>query len=157
MATMLVIMTVFSLMARDLYGDITEDGYLLFPDFVRSFITMFRLFIGEGWHGIMYEAANGSDNTAKAFFMLYTFLVTMLFGQLLVGVIISQYQDVEQVISMRVFSTIERLCQDLSANEKEQLMEDFLAVNYRLMHIHEEIDRFAVELTSTINFLREHS
>jgi len=145
--TMFIIMMIASIAARDLYHDkaYEEDGSALFPDFTRSFITMFRLFIGEGWHGVMYAAAYNTNAASKYFFMMYTFLVTMLFGQLLLGVIISQYQNVEEVISTRVFLVVQQVAEGGSSSsaEREQVMDEFLSINYKMFGIHTEIDRIS--------------
>jgi len=154
LVTMLIIMMICSITARDLYHDkaFEEDGTALFSTFTYSFITMFRLFIGEGWHGIMYAAAYNTSSASKYFFMLYTFLVTMLFGQLLIGVIISQYQAVEEVVSTRVFLVHQTCCETnvSNAEEKEQTMDDFLAINHRLYGIHNEINRINIEYDQVV-------
>lgn len=138
---MVVIMCLFALTSRDLFADTTEDGVPVFDRFSKSMTTMFRLFIGEGWHSVMYAASDNTTGASKFFFMVYVFLVTMLFGQLLVGVIINLYQEVSQVTSSRVYDVLHHIYRNCSERERERIMEDLLEINWRLADIHAAIER----------------
>merc|ERR1711924_239868 len=61
LSTMLVIMMLYSLICRDLFSTIPGDKY--FANFGKALTTTFRLFVGEGWHYIMYDTAITSNAT----------------------------------------------------------------------------------------------
>jgi len=59
-----------------------------FDSFLDSFLTLFQLTVGEGWHEVMYYAEEISGNFAIWFFITYTFVVSVLFVQMFIGFII---------------------------------------------------------------------
>jgi len=139
--TMWVVMSLFAFAAVQLFEGKAnhDDGSDLFPNYFTTMVRCFRLFIGEGWHGIMYAVADNSTGAAKYFFMLYTFLITMLFGQLLVGVIISMFQLVTGLKSKRVYNAVEEMSGHMSKAERDGLIEAFLDINWKLFELHDEI------------------
>jgi len=51
------------------------------------------VFIGEGWHSIMQEAAQETNTALLWFFALYVLSVGMLFSNLFVGIIITLFEE----------------------------------------------------------------
>jgi len=108
--TLLVICVEYSALALLLFRDfeITSDtGNQYFFSLGISVFTHFQLFIGEGWHDIMYSTVEKTDITAIYFFISYIILVTILFGNLFLGVLIDVYHEVEQVESINLDQTLE--------------------------------------------------
>ena len=95
---------------------------------------MFRLFVGEGWHDILYSASDSTTEAARFWFIGYIFIVGMLYSELFVGVIISLYADVSAISSPRVFNVLEEIFRDFSTDERDVLIDDMLEIN----HLHEE-------------------
>jgi len=153
LSTMAVIMAAFALACRDAFGGIDcdhgaacEDGIPLFPTFSMSVATMVRLFIGEGWHGVMFatvvDIRNGDPslggeykNLALILFPIYILLVTMLFGQLLVGVTITLYQEAMQLQSPRVYKLLTHVFRNYSEAERKALETSLMSINSVLMKL----------------------
>jgi len=158
LCTMIIIMFTYAILAQDLFEEtaLEDDGSKLFPNFVMSCFTMWRLFIGEGWHGIMYSATDNTSSASKFFFMSYTFIATMLFGQLLVGVIISMYNDVDGIRYDRVYRIIEPLWRMCNQDEKEQLLEDLLEINWRLFGLQRQLHSVTHGIVTHDRWLHHH-
>ena len=46
---------------------------------------IFQLFVGEGWEGIAWDVALGTNYGSNLLFIVYVFFSTLLFGQLVLG------------------------------------------------------------------------
>ena len=141
LGTQLMAMMFFSLMCRDLFGSTTVH----FADFGMALTTTFRLFVGEGWHYIMYDTAEHTSNATKFLFMLYVFFSTLLFGQLVLGVIIAVFGEVKSFSSPRLYDALKPLNNNLNESERARLFSDFLKINWILMGIHEKIGKLESE------------
>jgi len=145
LATMLVIMMLFAQAFHELYVDTpTEDGPF-FSSFGQSLRTMFRLFTGESWHAIMYDIAYETNDSAKFLFMAYVFASTLLFGQLVLGIIISVYDEIVTFTTTTIYSTLVPLYGHLNTKERSRIISDFMTINCLLMDVHARIE----ELSST--------
>jgi len=96
----------------------SDTGNLYFSTIGISMFTHFQLFIGEGWHDIMYGVAALSTSISMYFFISYIILVTLLFGNLFLGVIIDIYNEVEKVQSINLHETLEITFGVLSSDER---------------------------------------
>ena len=60
-----------------------------------STLTLFHLFVGESWNDVLYAGINTGDTIwAIVYFGSFVFLVTLLFTNLLIGVICSGYETI---------------------------------------------------------------
>ena len=48
---------------------------------------------GEGWHGIMQEAVQATNKAYLWFFVFYVLIVSILFSNLFIGIIIQTFQQ----------------------------------------------------------------
>jgi len=121
--TLGVVILVYSSLAlllfRD-YGITSDTGNPYFSELGTSVFTHFQLFIGEGWHDIMYSAIGATDSTAAVYFISYTLVVTILFGNLILGVIIDVYNEVDKVDCIDLHDTLELTFQGLSDEERKE-------------------------------------
>ena len=63
-----------------------------------SLITLFQLFVGEAWNDILQAGLNtGKTVQALSYFVSYSILMTMLFTNLLIGIICSGYESISDV------------------------------------------------------------
>jgi len=136
MATMLVIFMAFALIFIELYGETPTINGPYFSHFGLAMIYMFRLFVGEGWYAIMYDIAYHSSLATMALFMAYVFCSTLLFGQLVLGVIISVYDEVTTFNSPMMYATLAPLYRTYNTTDQGRLVEDLVTVNYDLMGVH---------------------
>ena len=132
--SLLVFMIIYAMASTDIFGDgpLDDDGVPMFDTYLKSLHTMFQLFVGEGWHGVLYSASNATTEAARFWFMFYTLIVTMLYSELFVGVVISLYQDVLAVPSQRVFSILGDIFRDFSTQERNLLIADMLNLNQKV-------------------------
>eukprot|EP00656_Telonema_subtile_P052056 TRINITY_DN7148_c0_g2_i1.p1 TRINITY_DN7148_c0_g2~~TRINITY_DN7148_c0_g2_i1.p1 ORF type:complete len:576 (-),score=141.01 TRINITY_DN7148_c0_g2_i1:230-1957(-) len=128
--SLFVLMLLYAIASTDMFGGgPKEDGIELFGTYTNSLTTCFRLFVGEGWHNIMYSTSDATTEASRFWFCSYIFLVGMLGGELFVGVIISLYNDVEQISSPRVFAVLEPVFREFSPEERDTLIQDMLELN----------------------------
>ena len=143
-ATSFIIMMVFSQLCEDLYKEKTELGAIppYFSTPYKSFTTTFQLFVGEGWEDIAWDVALATHYGSNLLFIVYVFFTTLLFGQLVLGLVIAVFVETSEFSSTRVYDAIDDVYQNLAADEKERLFEDFRIINYLLHDVHEAIQYF---------------
>ena len=148
--TMCTTAMVFGLFCVDMFAGKGIVGYLdgkeHFPDFGHSIATMFRLFVGEGWHLIFYDVAWKTSHATMFLFMAYRFFSGLLIGQLLIGVVITVYNEVTEIAarnSIRVYDAVEPMVRNLRMGDRDALIEDFVYLNWRLFDVHCGIERLS--------------
>jgi len=139
-ATMGVLAILFGKMCQDIYGsDIdTNDRYQSLKTIV---LTGFQLFTGCGWHEVMWEFTSQSNFGTTALFCVYMFVSSLLFGQLILGVVISISEEVLEFKSVRVNKLVTSHLKGLQEYQREAFLKSFYAVSCQLAHINEEIHR----------------
>lgn len=135
--TALLVMLAFGELCELLYKDADTPPY--FTTTSRSFTTVFQIFVGE-WTEIMWDISVVTNYGTTLLFVVYAFFSTLLFGQLVLGVIISVFVEADSFASSRIYDAIVPVYQNLNETEREALVADFLTINYRLIHIHEQIE-----------------
>lgn len=89
--TTMVIYT-FAVIAHWLFIDVTNvDGTVTFATLADSWVAMYQVFIGEGWHSIMAESVNQTNNALTWFFAGYVLLVGVLLSNLFVGILLNMF------------------------------------------------------------------
>lgn len=81
---------------------LTADEYDMpnanFNSFLDGYTVLFQLFVGEAWNGILHAAIDtgGSDQGpwVVVYYFSYTMILTIVFSNLLIGVVISGYSAV---------------------------------------------------------------
>ena len=69
-----------------------------FNSMLDSLITLFQLFVGEAWNDVLQAALNtGKTVQALLYFISYSVIMTMLFTNLLIGIICSGYESIADV------------------------------------------------------------
>jgi len=146
---MLIVMMLFAQGFHDLYGHAKAHNVSYFSSFHESLRTMFQLFTGQSWHNIMLEVAHETSEAAKFVFMAYVFCSTLLFGQLVLGIIISVYDEIVTFTSTAIYTTLAPLYRHLSTKERSRIISDFLTINCMLSDIHNKIQFLEEEESST--------
>jgi len=128
----------FGKMCQDIYKDVDQWKY--FSNFRDIVLTTFQLFTSEGWEVIMWNLSH-STNVGTAFlFCVYVFISSLLFGQLILGVIAGVFQEVAQFSSTRIHALVAPHLSGLSDGRSEALLGDFSTLSYQLSHLHESIE-----------------
>lgn len=136
---MLCIMLFFSELCIDLYKEDPKiPGH--FTDFGKSFMTTFWIFLGDDWNSVMWDVQVATSYASTILFVCYVFASTMLFAQLVLGIIIGVYCEIAEFLSPRLYLALKPLYGALSDAEKQRMIKDFLAINTRLGPIHEKIE-----------------
>jgi hypothetical protein len=69
-----------------------------FNSMLDSIMTLFQLFVGEAWNSVMEAAMNtGKTIPAVLYFLSYILMMTLLFTNLIIGIICSGYEKIEMV------------------------------------------------------------
>ena len=69
-----------------------------FNSMLDSIITLFQLFVGEAWNDVLQAALNtGKTVQALSYFISYSIIMTMLFTNLVIGIICSGYESISDV------------------------------------------------------------
>jgi len=138
-ATMIIVMLAFGQLCETLFKDSDIPPY--FSDPWKSFTTTIQLFVGEGWNSIMWDVGQATNYASTLLFIAYVFFSTLLFGQLVLGVIIAVFCEAESFPSVRIYEAIAPIYHALNETERETLIEDFLKINYLLVDVHEQIEK----------------
>jgi hypothetical protein len=143
--TMCCIILLFSQLCVDLYKKNPKipNGY--FENFGISFVSIFWLFLGENFPDIMWDVASTTNAASTVLFVVFVFLSTLLFCQLVLGVVIGVYLEIAEFLSPRLYTALKPLYLGISDAEKERLVEDFLQINHLLLPLHERIEALSQE------------
>ena len=115
------VVCLYALAARDIFQDAVDDAgetyfdtyhhsviltrcCLLDFDLVLQLTTFFRLFVGEGWHGVMFAAADATTQVSRYFFMTFTVLVGLLLSPIFTSMVITMYSEMQQLQSKRIYN-----------------------------------------------------
>ena len=140
-----VLMSTFlaALAAQDLVGEeaVDADGNHYFGTMARSLSTLFRLFVGEGWHDVMYASSDVTNYATNFLFIAFTIVIALLCSQLLVGVIINLYTEVQKLNSDRLYTVLFNvLYHELNPQERDLIKQTLLVLNRQMRHLHSAID-----------------
>lgn len=86
-----------------------------FNSMLDSVTTLFQLFIGEAWNSVKQAAVDSNGGFIELFFLVYILTMTVLFVNLLSGVILSSWEVVATVIET------ERRNANISVRQFQQL------------------------------------
>jgi len=138
--TMAVIALMFGKLCQDLYGP-DVDTNERFQDLKQIILTTFQLFTGCGWPGVMWEFTSKTNLGTTTLFCVYMFLSNLLFGQLILGVIISISEQVLGYKSIRFMKPLQHYICDLPEHQAEALLRATYRLGFELAPIHREIYR----------------
>lgn len=80
----------------DALDDLPSPPMYQFDSFRNAVIALFQLTVGEGWHEVMYSAAEAQNNLfVSIYFVSFVFIITLIFTNLFVGLVISLVDDME--------------------------------------------------------------
>ncbi len=69
-----------------------------FNSFLDACVTLFQLFVGEAWNTVLEAALNtGRVGAALCYFISFIVLITLLFTNLIIGIICSGYETISEV------------------------------------------------------------
>jgi len=106
-------------------GVSNDDGTLTFTTLEGSFLAMYQVFIGEGWHGIMEIAVNRTHKGMVWFFALYVLVVGVIFSNLFVGVLLNVFQHMReshQTIVGTVALQLEAEFEDINSDDRDSML-----------------------------------
>ena len=104
----IIILVMYSLLAMQLFGEITYGGYIRteanFCSFPVAFLTLFRVSTGEAWNGLMHDAmvtpefggcswedGNCGSWLAVPFFVSFVLLTTFIVLKMMIALILENY------------------------------------------------------------------
>jgi len=137
LAITFITLLAFAQVCRDVYHDSDPKGY--FKDLGTSMVYMLQIWTGNGF-GIMWDQWFYTNYASALLFNAYQFFQALLFSNLVLGVIIGIFSEVEASGSARVYDALRALNLDMTEAEKEGLLADFLSINWMLLHVHSKID-----------------
>ena len=76
-----------------------------FESYGMSLVTVFRMFV-DGSLGIMYAASDTTTDTARLYFISFAVLFSLLFAQLLLGIVVNMFGMVKQLNSSQAYSCL---------------------------------------------------
>merc|ERR1712228_807913 len=96
-----------------------------FATFADSLITLFQLTVGEGWHDIMYSTvyAKNSLLTTTWYFLSFVLIITLIFTNLFVGLVISVVDDTDKQ-NKAMYAQLQQLRQQEEINQNHQNSEE---------------------------------
>jgi len=82
-----------------------EESEPFFESYGMSLVTVFRMFV-DGTLGIMYAASDTTTDTARLYFISFAVLFSLLFAQLLLGIVVNMFGMVKQLNSSQAYSCL---------------------------------------------------
>ena len=149
--SLIAIACLYARAAHDLFGDkaANRDGLAttepFFETYKRALSTFFRLFLGEGWTAVMYSASNATTEGARVFFVTFTLLCSLLFAQLIIGVIVNLFTDVQRLNSEQLYSCLSEFTDTANRGERGAIEDDVLLLNTTMLPLHEALDMFGTD------------
>ena len=126
-----------------------------FESYGMSLVTVFRMF-ADGTLGILYTASDETTETARLYFISFAVLFSLLFAQLLLGIVCNMFGIVKQLDSSQTFSCLNKFFANTNTDvsihcyccptemqwlqERDLIVEDFLELNKLTLVLHEAID-----------------
>ena len=132
--------------AHDIFSDKVIDDYgaeAYFGTYGRSLSTFFRFFVAQGWTAIMYSASNATTEAARLFFISYVLIVSLLLAQLVIGVIVNLFTDIQRLNSEHLFTCLAKFTSTADVKERGAIEDDVLKLNTLLIPLHEASDLVA--------------
>jgi len=151
---LVIVMYVSCSVAHYMFDNVRNlDGSIDFTTLQDTWLTMYQVFIGEGWHTIMQEATASTNKACIWFFAGYVLIVGIVFTNLFVGVLINEFQNGTQKFSSiggQVQLALKRALHDLPESHIRQLMLDMGHLALK-MHFSEYADEHGAD---TIKYLQ---
>jgi len=100
---LLILFYIYAVFGVWLIGDELDTRLLdppqySFSTFHDSLVTLFQLTVGEGWHNVMYDTVYTKNSllVTTPYFLSFVLMITLIFTNLFVGLVISVVDDVNQ-------------------------------------------------------------
>lgn len=104
---LVLILYVASNLGTDLFQGVLEADEIStnvnFDSADNTAIILMQMFVGEGWHEIMYMVVEKTNAAAAVYFVTYIFLVTVLYSQVFVSVVIDMYNRFQRDTDFSLF------------------------------------------------------
>ena len=132
-SALVAISCLYALVGQDLFGDKVRVSECLvqtslfsmqisdevsqpfFGSYGRALVTVFRMFV-DGTLGIMYEASDTTSEAARIYFISFSVLFSLLFAQLLLGIVVNMFDMVKQLNSSQAYSCLNRFFTNANAD-----------------------------------------
>jgi hypothetical protein len=131
-----VSMLFFGQMFRDLYE--YSDPHNYWQDFGITQMHMFGLWTSAEVN-IAWEMWYATNFASGVLIDCYIFFNTLLFANLVLGCMIGVMMEVRDYRCTRVYDALAPHTQNMKELEKEHVLEDFLTINWLLLHVHSQI------------------
>ena len=103
-----------------------------------SFLTMFQIFIGANWSDFMQVTSQQTNKATEWFFVSFVFLVSVVFTQLFVGILISTFGALEESyasMQSKVLVAFADAAKNLSEHEQANVLEELGVLARRLLQV----------------------
>eukprot|EP00658_Telonema_sp_P-2_P024777 TRINITY_DN19974_c0_g1_i2.p2 TRINITY_DN19974_c0_g1~~TRINITY_DN19974_c0_g1_i2.p2 ORF type:complete len:214 (-),score=59.42 TRINITY_DN19974_c0_g1_i2:77-718(-) len=137
---LLVVMALYALAGRDIFSDKVLTAYgdqAYFSSYGRALSTMFQIFVGDGWAAAMYAASDRTTEAARIFFVSFVAVIGLLVTELIVGVIVTIFSDVNAMQSTHVYGLLAK---------KGRSVDQTKTVSYTHLRAHETPEHLVCRL-----------
>eukprot|EP00658_Telonema_sp_P-2_P024776 TRINITY_DN19974_c0_g1_i1.p2 TRINITY_DN19974_c0_g1~~TRINITY_DN19974_c0_g1_i1.p2 ORF type:complete len:319 (-),score=85.09 TRINITY_DN19974_c0_g1_i1:92-1048(-) len=137
---LLVVMALYALAGRDIFSDKVLTAYgdqAYFSSYGRALSTMFQIFVGDGWAAAMYAASDRTTEAARIFFVSFVAVIGLLVTELIVGVIVTIFSDVNAMQSTHVYGLLAKKGRSVDQTKKGELKEDILSLVVDMVPLYE--------------------
>ena len=91
-----------------------------FENLKNGMFVLFQLLVGEEWHEVSYAAIKTNGWNASYYFISFTIIVSLLFTNLFVGIILSVYQVAEPLEQPTYLSIMKKRQEELQILEEDE-------------------------------------
>eukprot|EP00658_Telonema_sp_P-2_P068586 TRINITY_DN5750_c0_g7_i2.p1 TRINITY_DN5750_c0_g7~~TRINITY_DN5750_c0_g7_i2.p1 ORF type:complete len:1729 (-),score=407.69 TRINITY_DN5750_c0_g7_i2:274-5460(-) len=115
---------------------------------VMSAITMYQLLVGENWHGVMNWTEEYTYKPVMLFFIMYTMIVSVLFAQLFIGIMIQMFQDMEEKREQGgdMYVILGRLYKGKDMDEMNKVIYGLMNTRISLDYDYFDVDQYATHV-----------
>ena len=155
----LLVLILCAVASKDTSNDKVADPATLkgyFDIMTHATTTCFRILVGE-WHDVMQHAVAVTTEATQLWFYAISFLLSVLFAELVIGVIMSQYSKVNKMTNKRMQAVLDPIFEFRSTESEVllgatlQLCRTIRGYNDISLQINKECDEYTqmqVQMTS---------
>ena len=90
----------------------------------------------------MYSSSDATTEAARVFFISYAIFGTLLFAQLIIGVIVNLFVQIKHLNSEQLYSCLAEVTRTADESELRAMEDDILKLNTTMLPIHGALDVF---------------
>eukprot|EP01029_Cantina_marsupialis_P022664 TRINITY_DN553_c0_g1_i18.p1 TRINITY_DN553_c0_g1~~TRINITY_DN553_c0_g1_i18.p1 ORF type:complete len:334 (+),score=97.73 TRINITY_DN553_c0_g1_i18:791-1792(+) len=119
-------------------SELDDDTYDMltanFDSTLKAFGTLFQLMVGEAWSSVMYAGIDAVGMMSMVYFILWTLIISLLFTNLIVGIVCNSFEKVDNLRQEKGDGTIS------TREMNDALKEESMSSSLRFLKVKLSVD-----------------